>query len=324
MKNKFVKISVLFLVTILAQNILAQEKTVKFQFNILDETGNFVYDLKTSDIQILQDKKTLQLNSIESKFDLPLEIVIMIDASASQERMISFEKTFAENIIDNILNKEKDKVAVVKFSGEVLLMQDLTNDFIKAKEQLKLIEFEPPQGFIGGGVTASPFPQNSKQIAKGSTSIWDSVKDVVSAFSNVKNNNSRKIVILISDGVNTYGESKLKEVVFSSLKNQVPIYAVGIGDSNYEGVDKKNLKKLTEQTSGILVLPNEKGKDLLKDLEMLKKALRSSYEANITINQINSKDSVQELTVEIINPDLRKKKLHVIQPKGLFCLKNNK
>ena len=74
----------------------------------------------------------------------------------------------------------------------------------------------------------------------------------------MKQVDSRRVVILISDGVNTFGESKFKEVIFSSLKYQVPIYAVGIGDDFYDGVDKKTLKKLTEQTSGVLILPVDK------------------------------------------------------------------
>lgn len=321
MKNKFIKFVIIFLLSIFARSALAQEETIKLQFSIFDESGSFVSDLKTSDIQFLQDKKPLLVSSIKSKTDSPLEVVIMIDSSASQERMLPLEKKFAENIINEVLIKEKDKVAIVKFSGEIFLTQDLTDNFSKAKEQLKLIEFEPPVGYVGGGIVASRLPPNSKQTAKGSTSIWDSLKDVIEAFSKLQNTDSRQIVILISDGVNTYGDGKLKEVVFSSLKNQVSIYAVGIGDDLYDGVDKKTLKKLTEQTNGILVLPNDKQKTFTEQIERLKNSLRPIYEATFKISKTESKDSLQEVKIEIVNPALLKKKLQIIQPKG-FVIAN--
>lgn len=120
---------------------------------------------------------------------------------------------------------------------------------------------------------------------------------------------------MISDGVNTFGESKFKEVIFSSLKYQVPIYAVGIGDDFYDGVDKKTLKKLTEQTSGVLILPVDKQNEIAKQIQTLKSGLHSAYEITFAANLTESKDSLQEFKVEIINPELRKKKLQIIQPK---------
>lgn len=182
MKKTILNFSVLFLLAFFIQNVLGQDKIIKFQFSILDESGKFVSDLKTSDIQISQGKKTLRIDSIASKAESPLEVVIMIDSSASQEKMLPFEKKFAESIVDEILIKGKDKVAIVKFSGEVSLIQDLTDNLSQVKDRLKLIEFEPPPGFIGGGIVASQTPLKSQQLAKGSTSIWDSTQDVMKAF----------------------------------------------------------------------------------------------------------------------------------------------
>ena len=146
MKIKPINFTVFLLLTLFAQIVLSQEKTIKFQFGILDESGNAVSDLKLSDIQILQDKKTLLLKSIESKAEGFLEVMIMIDSSASQEKMLPLEKKFAERVVDEILIKGRDKIAVIKFSGEISLMQDLTDNFPQAKKQLNLIEFEPPTG----------------------------------------------------------------------------------------------------------------------------------------------------------------------------------
>ena len=246
---------------------------------------------------------------LELKAESSLEICIMIDASASQERILPFEKEVAEIFIDNVLTKEKDKIAIIKFTEEISLIQDLTNDFSRAKEQLKLIEFEPPK-FVGN------------KTAKGFTSIWDSTINVINTFAKIKSIDSRQVVILISDGINTFGNSKLKEVIASSLKNQIPVFAIGIGDDFYNRVDKNALEKLTEETSGILILPDENDKDLIKQIKILGSGLHPNYRATFTVNQVISKNSLQELKIKIVNSELQKKKLQIIQPKGFILSEN--
>lgn len=308
----------IFIVVILLLSFLtvsAQETNVKMQFGVYDTNGNFFNGLKSSDIKVKNEKADFKINSFELKTDKPLEIVIMIDASASQERMLPDEKKAAEIFIDTVLNKEKDKVAVVKFTGDVALVQDLTSDFAKAKQSLSLIEFEPPAGYVGGGIVAGKNPPD--QLLKGSTSIYDSVNKVLGAFSKIENKESQKAIVLISDGVNTYGDTKLKESVNFSLKTKTPIYAIGIADEFYGKADKKSLEKLTEPTGGMFIIPKKKLADFPTQIEKFKVNLHSGYEFTFTINKSDSeKNKIQEIEIEIINPDLRKQKLRILQPKG--------
>lgn len=172
-----------------------QETEVNIPFTAIDKSGGFVRDLKISDLQILQNKKPLKTISLEKKSDLPLEVVILIDASASQERMLPVEKIAAEIFINSILKSDKDKVAIAKFTGTMSVVQSLTSDFEKAKLQLKNIEFEPPKGYLGGGIVIGNPPVNKTQAAKGSTSIWDAVNESVSTELKTRNTNSRQIIL---------------------------------------------------------------------------------------------------------------------------------
>jgi len=319
MKNKYNLIAIL-LIAFLVSAAFSQESKVTLSFTVLDENDNFLSGLKPSDIQISHGKKILPISSVESKTSSNLEVAIMIDASTSQERILPNGKKIAEYFIDKVLKKEQDKVAIVKFTGSVSLEQDLTNNFIKAKEQIGKITFEPPDNYVGGGIIFSPTPpsKNSATFAKGSTSIWDSIKQVVQTLASVKPNNSRRVIILISDGVNTFGETKLKEVIDFSVKNQIPIFAIGIGDDYYEGVDKKTLKKLTEQTSGMLVLPKENLDNMPKLMKRLEQRLRSIYQITFAPIETDSKDILREIKIEIVSPELRKRKLQIVQSKGYF------
>ncbi|MGC2234772.1 MAG: VWA domain-containing protein [Pyrinomonadaceae bacterium] len=317
MKNNLNLFFFLLLFTLAANLASGQNAVVKMQFGVLGENGNFFTELKASDIQILQGKKYLQPSSLELKTDIPVEIVIMIDASVSQERTLPNEQKIAEYFIDNILKNGKDKIAIAKFAGGVSFEQDLTADFTKAKKRLGKIEFEKPAGYAGGGVVVGNTP-NKPVTAPGSTSIWDSIKLISEDFAKIKTTNSRRAIILISDGVNTFGESKLNEAIEASIKTQIPVYAVGIGEEYYGGIDRKTLKKLTEQTSGVLIIPKKKLGDLPQEMKRIEQSLRSFYEVTFSPDSAGSKDLFQELKIDIIKPDLRRQKLQTLQPKGFF------
>lgn len=296
----------------------AQEIKVTIPFTAIDQNGGFVGDLNISDLQILEGKTILKTGSLEKKSDLPLEVIILIDASASQERMLPVEKIAAEIFINSILKKGKDKVAIAKFSGTMSVLQSLTSDFEKAKLQLKNIKFEQPEGYLGGGIVVGSVPTNKTQIAKGSTSIWDTVNEAVSIEFKVRSNNVRQMVLLISDGVNTYGYKKLDEVINISVKNHIPIYAIGIGDKDYAGVDEKSLKKLTRSTGGELILPKKTVGELLEQIVNIENGLRSFYQLSVEVRSSDKNDKLRESEIKIINPEITLKKIRLLQPAGFF------
>lgn len=123
---------------------------------------------------------------------------------------------------------------------------------------------------------------------------------------------------MISDGVNTFGKTKTTEVIEYSVKTKIPIYAIGIGDDFYDGIDKKTLKKITEETGGISIIPKKNLEDLSSLLKIVEQSLRSNYEVTFPTNISSLKDKMQEMKIEIANPELRKRKLQIIQPKGIF------
>lgn len=57
---------------------------------------------------------------------------------------------------------------------------------------------------------------------------------------------TRRAIILLTNGVNTYGQKKLDDAVQAALRIEAAIYAIGVGDDFYDGVDKGVLKKITE------------------------------------------------------------------------------
>jgi VWFA-related protein len=243
-----------------------------------------------------------------------LDILILIDASASQERMLPDEKIAAENFINNVLRSGTDRVAVAKFTGEVDLIQDLTNDYTLATEGAREIKVELPPGFIKGGVVVSktlPTPAAQKHYA---TSIWDSVNEGSRILETNKPRSARRAILLISDGMNTSGDTKFRDAATSLIKKGISVYAIGIGDNYYYGVDSRSLKKITEQTGGLMVIPKGKIKALQAFFQRMEQSLRNSYE--IRFSSPSRSNELQELRIDISNRALSDKNLLWVKPIG--------
>jgi VWFA-related protein len=313
-------VSLLFLLSTLFSIAAAQEGGAVMRFTVLDEKDIFYPDLKSSDVRILRDKRPLEIVSFAPKPESSLEILILIDASLSQERTLPDEKRAAEYFIDHILRQGKDKVAIVSFTGNISMRKDLTSDLAGAKEELGKIEFEPPADYLGHGVVARPVfrkdsPFKDPLGALGASSIWDSISKASNALARVKSD-AAKAIIVITDGRDNYGDMELRECVALTVKNRIPVYSIGIGDDVYGVVREGILKKLSAQTGGVSIVPAKKLDDLGGLIAKIGQALRFGYEIGVA-PALSRPDALTETRIEIVDPQLRKR-LRIIQPKGVF------
>lgn len=302
----------------LAFSAAGQATDVTLRFSVLDNKNEAYAGLKPEDVRVFVNKREIQPKSLTFFHEAPLQILVLIDGSISQEKMIPDEKRVAENFIDQILKVKGDQVAVAKFTNAIYLVHDLSADLAAVKLKLREIEFEPPPGYAGthGIVIGPPPPNKTTPFPAGATSIFDSVIKAISALEPVRTDGgSRKAILLISDGVNTYGDKKIKEAVEASIKANTPIFAVGMGDVFFGGIDKNTLRKLTEPTGGIAIISDKKLTNVPELLSKIENALRSGYELTFSTQ---ASDSPVEISVEIANPQLKAKDLQIIHPKRLF------
>ncbi|HEV7699861.1 MAG TPA: VWA domain-containing protein [Pyrinomonadaceae bacterium] len=304
----------IFVVLLLSISAIGQQTEIRLQFSVLDEKNEAYKELKTDDIRIVVNQKPVQPRSLKPVSELPIEALVLIDASVSQTTVLPFGKQAAEYLINHILTPGRDRVGIIKFSDNVSLFQDLTTDFAGAKSSLNAIHIDIPPGYGGGIVVGPPPPLLDKT---GSTSIFESIGTTISALAKVDAKGGRKMIVVISDGVNTSGESKTDLIVEAAIKNGIKIYAVGIGDDFYDGVDEKSLKKLTEPTGGVFLKPNKTNTDLAEVMKKIENSLRFSYEVAIP-DSANDSSRMTKTVVEITNPQLKSRKLKIIQQKGIF------
>ena len=307
--------AILMLVFLLFPISLFAQNTTKFQLSVLDENGKFISDLKPSDIQIQINKQTAQIRSLRLKKNESLDVFFLIDISVSQERVLPDEKRAVEGVIDKLLIANKDRVAIASFDVNVGLEQDLTGDFPLVKKQLGGIKIKFPPGYIGGGIFASQEPVTSN--LSGSTSIWTCLKKVLTAFASIDAGKARRVLILITDGVSTSGEGSRNDVIDLASKTNIPIYAIGIGDESYSGVDKGNLKTLSSNSGGMAIFPKKENSNLNELITSVEASFHNYYEVELEL-PVTKLSTRQDIKIEFSDPASRKRKFSIIASRILI------
>ena len=287
-------------------------------FTAVDKGKRFVTSLRQEDIRVLEDGVEQKVFTFQRETDRALSLAILIDVSASQERTLPEEKSAAQRFVDTVIRAAKDEVAVLSFTGDATLEQGLTGNATRVRRAIDRVEFTPPSGYVGGGVTVGTPPINGDSRA-GSTAIWDAVWVTSREVLSLSSDKTRRAIILLSDGVDTSSRLKLQEAVDSALKADAIIYSIGIGDSfSFEGVDEGSLRKISERTGGRAYFPRNED-DLRSAFAQIQEDLRSQYLIAYSPSNKSKDGSFRKVQIEVVNPDLKKQQLRLTYRQGYFA-----
>lgn len=288
-------------------------------FTAIDRNKRFITEMRKEDIRIMEDGASQEIFTFERQTNRPLSLALLIDTSISEERTLPAEKRAAAAFVDSVIRPDKDEVAVISFTGESTLEQGLTGNVSRIRRALERVEFVPPAGYIGGGtVVGTPPISGTNQSIAGSTAIWDSVwvtsEDVLSQTSD----KTRRAIILLTDGQDSSSNKKMAEAIDRAIMNDVVIYAIGIGDPQYGGVNEGSLNKLAERTGGRAFFPDDET-ELRSAFAQIELELRSQFLVAYSPTNKNRDGSYRKVQIEIVNPDLRKQNLRLNYRQGYFA-----
>ena len=220
----------------------------------------FVSNLKKEDIRVLEDGQPQEIFTFQQNTDLPLSIAILIDTSESEERTLPDEKSAARGFLEAVMRPTRDEAAVVSFTGDVTLEQGFTGNLDRLRRAIDRVEFVPPSGYIGGGVVVGSTPpiSDQNQMMAGSTALWDAVWASSNELLSVSADNTRRAIILLTDGVDTISQVKMHEAIERAQKADALIYAIGIGDAYQGGVDKGSLKQDRRENGRESLFPTQR------------------------------------------------------------------
>ena len=298
--------------------IKIETELVNVLFTAQDHNRRLLTSLKKEDVRILEDGQPQEIFTFARQTDLPLSIAIVIDTSQSQQRTLPEEKDAAKAFVEAVVRPEKDEVAVLSFTGETTLEQDLTGNVQRLRRAIDRVEFVPAAGTLNGVMIGTPPISGRSQQIAGSTAIWDALWVTSSEVLSKAPDRTRRVIILMSDGVNTFGSKKLEDAINQAIKHDAIIYSIGIGDDFYGGVDESLLKKISERTGGRAFFPREEG-DLRKAFTQIQIEMRSQYLIAYEPSNQKRDGTFRKIEIQVSNTELSKQKVRLTHRQGYFA-----
>jgi len=299
--------------------IRTETDVTNLPFTATDKQHQFITTLRAEDLRVLEDGVPQTLFTFQRETDRPLALAFLIDVSISQEATLPAEKAAVRTFVENVVQSNKDQVALIPFTGLAYLEQPLSRDLLGVYRVLQTVEVavpaylgsgKPLTGIVTGpGLKATPDP--------GSTAIWDAValtsNDVLANAPGLR----RRAIILLSDGINTSSRLSQKEAINRVLAAEAVVYVIGIG-SKRDGIDRDALRDLAERTGGRAFFPDKKF-DLNAAFAEIERELRTQYLIAYSSTNKKRDGSYRKITIEVTNPELKKEKLEIRHRPGYYA-----
>lgn len=278
-------------------------------FTVTDKNKRFITTLRQQDIRVLEDGVPQKLFTFQRETDRPLAVALLIDVSISEEHTLSQEKAAARSFVETIIRSSKDQAAVIPFTGSAFLEQNLTRDVLSIYRALERVEVAAPT-YTGSGRPISGLPAGPGRAfpREGMTAIWDAVSLTASRILAPSTGQRRRAIILLTDGFDTSSSVAMNAATNQAIEAETIIYAIGIGDRRYVGVDEGVLRELAERTGGRAFFP-KKNADLTAAFESIEQDFRSQYLLAYSSTNKQRDGKLRQLQIEISNPDLIKEQL---------------
>ena len=197
-------------VSVIVERIITTDfPTVEAFVSIYDQDQLQISGLSRENVTLFEDDQLIDNFSFfrEVNLETPLAIALLIDTTGS---MFEGEPRPLDNVIDaakDFINtlQPHDSVGIISFSEEITVEQGLTTEKSILLDALDRLE----------GV--------------GDTPLYDAIYQGIDL---VRDSEKRRVVILITDGVESgRSEKSLEEIIEFGAQWKVPIYSIGFGSS---------------------------------------------------------------------------------------------
>jgi Ca-activated chloride channel family protein len=174
--------------------IKIESKLVVVPVSVSDAQGQPVSGLKIADFRLLEENKQQQLDQLSTADEVPLEIAVLLDVSASTDPMYQFEQQTAAQFLKEVM-KPGDRASVITIGESPYLALPLGTADAAGTRILSLV------------------------TTKSYTAFFDSVSFAAEYLQKNGSPSSRKVIIVISDGEDNF--SKLRRAAEKTANQQL-------------------------------------------------------------------------------------------------------
>jgi len=171
---------------------------VMIPVTVRDSSGRLVNELKREDFRVFENEAQQPLSDLALR-QVPVDVVLMVDASSSVATNIDDFRRAAEGFADRLAND--DRISLIKFDDRIELLQDWTKSRFQLQRALKRIE-------------PGMFTRFNDALLLAAREQFGTTK-------------SRRAVIVLTDGIDSgRGTATLEAALQELLKQQVSVYVV--------------------------------------------------------------------------------------------------
>jgi VWFA-related protein len=224
-----------------APTISVNVRVVNVLATVRDKQGQIVRNLTKDDFTVEEDDRPQTISYFARETDLPLTLGLLVDTSLSQRRVLDQERTASYTFLDQVLRVNKDLAFVIHFDREVELLQDLTSSRQKLQTALGLLETPKPAEERGSNSPGS-YPGSGGRGGGGrgggsrggaGTLLYDAV--YLASNELMKNQQGRKALIILSDGVDVGSKETLASAVEAAQRADTLVYSILFADEEGYG-----------------------------------------------------------------------------------------
>jgi Ca-activated chloride channel homolog len=289
-------------------------------FTAATKQNRFITTLQVEDLRLIEDGVPQQITTFQRETDRPLSLAFLIDVSGSEERTLPQEKAAARSFIETVLHSSKDQAAIIAFTGPAFLEQGLTRDVFSLYRALERVEVAMPS-YLGSGRPISGIasgPGMKAEPPSGTTAIWDAIALTAGEVLAQSVSQRRRAIILLTDGQDTSSRLSRNDAIKRAIEGETVIYAIGIGDNRFEGVNREGLKALADATGGRAFFPKRET-DLKTAFTEIEQELRSQYLIAYSSSNKRRDGAYRQMRLEVISPELKKEQLKLRYRPGYFA-----
>jgi len=204
----------------------ATTQIVSVPATVLDAQGRLVPNLEQDEFTILDNGKPQPITFFQNETQA-FTVVVMLDYSASMTSSLDLLRAAAEQFLLRMLPQDKGQVGA--FSDKIEFSGAFTNDRDDLISALRDLQYGNP------------------------TRLWDAVDQSIDMLKTVE---GRKVVLVFTDGDDTYSKAGFGSVLDHAKENEVMVYAIGLQSTYFNGQrtvrsqPDRSLKKIAEETGG--------------------------------------------------------------------------
>jgi Ca-activated chloride channel family protein len=268
----------------------AATRTVALYVTVTDADKRLVPGLTRNDFEIYDDKKPVPITLFDNE-TRPITVTVMLDTSGSMTLTLDLLKAAAEQFLMRLLPDDRAKVGA--FNDKIQLLPD-------------------PGPFIGDRDELISIVRNDLQYGNP-TRLWDAVNTCLDSLEGIE---GRKVVLVFTDGDDTYSKASRGDVLKRAQRDDVMIYAIGLQSVYFNGQYRvrtkpdRGLKGLAEETGGGY-FELTRAADLSSTFTRVAEELHSQYLMGFTPPVLDGKEHKVEVRVKKPGANARARKSYI-------------